>query len=414
MNQYVSFYFGAGKLALQSILAHKIRSFLTLTGIIIGVASVVIVGASINGFNSYVTIAMSKMFGVNHFVIDRFAYRESMTEDQVEKMWRRNKRLSIDDYAWLRDQCQSCAEVGAESEASINLKHNGRETFLTHIAGVTSEMSLIEEKDFSDGRFLMKTEIDRAAPVCVIGADLKEKFFDGRDPIGQTIKIKGAQMTIVGVEAKRGAFLGNSMDNNAYIPLTTFVKLFGRRQSLQIHAKAHGREIFQNTVEEARVLMRNRHKLVGNAEDDFGIVNTGDLKDGVDSFTGTIALVVTPITLLSLVVGGIVVMNIMLVNVAERTFEIGLRKAVGAKRIQVLAQFLIESSVMSVVGGLSGLLLAVALSWLIRVTTSMPMTITPGYVTLSLLVSGVIGIIAGVFPAIKASKLDPVVALGKN
>jgi ABC-type antimicrobial peptide transport system permease subunit len=160
--------------------------------------------------------------------------------------------------------------------------------------------------------------------------------------------------------------------------------------------------------------MRNRHKLVGNAEDDFGIVNTGDLKDGVDSFTGTIALVVTPITLLSLVVGGIVVMNIMLVNVAERTFEIGLRKAVGAKRIQVLAQFLIESSVMSVVGGLSGLLLAVALSWLIRVTTSMPMTITPGYVTLSLLVSGVIGIIAGVFPAIKASKLDPVVALGKN
>jgi len=414
MKQLITFSFDAARLALQSIFAHKLRSFLTLIGIIIGVASVVVVGASINGFNTYVMTSLSKMMGVNHFVIDRFVSQGRLTREQREKMWRRNKRLYIGDYEWLRDRCRSCAEVGAQSDTSINLKHNGRETFFTRIAGVTAEMALVEDKGFSDGRFFTAGEVDRAAYVCVIGAELKEKFFDGRDPIGQTLKIKNAPMTIVGVEEKRGAFMGNSMDNHAYIPLTTHGKLFGRRQGLQIHGKSHNQAVFQATIEEARMVMRNRHKLVGNAEDDFGLINTGDMKDNVDSFTGTIALVVTPITLLSLIVGGIVVMNIMLVSVTERTFEIGLRKAVGAKRIQILAQFLIESSLLSAVGGLMGLLFAAALSWAIRSTTLIPMTVTIGYVFLSLAVSGGIGMIAGIYPAFKASRLDPVVALGKN
>ena len=414
MKQFTSLYFEVTKLALQSLLAHKLRSFLTLIGIIIGVASVVIVGASISGFNSYVMTSISKMLGVNHFVIDRFARKGRLTEEEREKMLRRNRELKVEDYEWLRERCHSCVEVGAQIDTSIDLKHNGRETFSTRISGVTAGMALVEEKNFSDGRFFTNEEGDRAANVCVIGADLKEKFFEGRDPIGQILKIRNAPMTVIGVEAKRGSFMGNSMDNHAYIPLMTFGKLFGRRQSLQIHGKAHSQEVFQETIEEVQTLMRDRHKLVGNDEDDFGLINTGDLKNNVDSFTNTISLVVTPITLLSLIVGGIGVMNIMLVSVTERTFEIGLRKAVGAKRYQILLQFLIESSALSAFGGLFGLLLAAGLSGVIRVTTPIPMSITFGYVLLSLLVSGGIGMIAGIYPAIKASRLDPIVALGKN
>src|SRR5215813_6121688 len=224
MKHIYSFYADAAKIALQSIFAHKLRSFLTLIGIIIGVASVVIVGASISGFNTYVLTSISKMLGVNHFMIDRFAHQGRMTQEQREKMWRRNKRLYIEDYQWLRDRCQSCAEVGAQSNTSINLKHNGHETFFTRVAGVTVGMARVEDKSFSDGRFFTAEEVEHAAYVCVIGAEIKEKFFEDRDPIEQTIKIKDAPMTIVGVEAKRGTFMGSSMDNHAYIPLTTFGK----------------------------------------------------------------------------------------------------------------------------------------------------------------------------------------------
>jgi putative ABC transport system permease protein len=212
----------------------------------------------------------------------------------------------------------------------------------------------------------------------------------------------------------RGPFLGNSIDNHLYIPITTFGKIFGRQQSVNLHGSAADSDALTVAIEDARVAMRNRHKLKGNEEDDFGIVNTDALNNQIDRFTGTIALVVTPITLLSLVVGGIVVMNIMLVSVTERTFEIGLRKAVGARRRQVMLQFLIESSFLTVVGGVLGLLVAAGVSAIIRSTTPIPMTITPGYVALSILVSGGIGMVAGVYPAVKASRLDPIVALTKN
>jgi len=305
-------------------------------------------------------------------------------------------------------------EVGAQSSRGINIRQGGREAFGVQINGVTANMVEIEDKTIAEGRFISRYEVDHAAWVCVIGGALKEKFFDDRDAIGKTIKIAGTPLVIVGVEEKRGTFFGQSLDNHAYIPLTTFGKLFGPSQNLQIHGEAKNVDEFMATIDEARVDMRNRHKLKGNDEDDFGIVNVGDLRNSIDQFTGAIALVVTPITLLSLVVGGIVVMNIMLVSVTERTFEIGLRKAIGARRKQILVQFLIESSLLASVGGALGLLLAAALSALVRSTTPIPMTITVGYVLLSLLVSGGIGLIAGIYPAYKAAKLDPIVALSKN
>ncbi|MFN0110943.1 MAG: ABC transporter permease [Blastocatellia bacterium] len=414
MKRLYYFVTDAARIALQSVFAHKLRAFLTLIGIIIGVASVVVVGASINGFNSYVLSTVSKILGVNHFMIARMAHDGERSEEEWELANKRNKRLYVSDYEWLAEHCNSCSEVGAQANGRTNLKHEGREVFGTQIAGVTANMIEIEAKTIAEGRFLATHEVEHAALVCVIGGEVKNKLFPDRDAIGQTLKINNAPMTIIGVEEMRGPFMGESIDNHIYIPLTTFGKLFNRRQELQLHGKASNPEAFTAAIEEARMVMRNRHKLLGNEEDDFGLVNTDNLKKQLDRFTGMIALVVTPITLLSLVVGGIVVMNIMLVSVTERTFEIGLRKAVGAKKSQILLQFLIESSFLSGVGGLFGLLLAGGLSWAVRITTPIPMNITFGYVLLSLLVSGGIGMIAGIYPAYKASRLDPIVALSKN
>lgn len=414
MRQYISFYFDAFKLAVQSIFAHKLRAFLTLIGIIIGVASVVVVGASISGFNTYVLSTVSKLLGVNHFMMARIAFNGRMSQEQWEKMDRRNKRLYWDDYEYIQRNCKNCAEVGAMANTRQNLNYKGQEIFGTGVNGVTANMAEIENKDIEIGRFLIDSEIQHAALVVVIGADLREKFFQGVDPLGQEVKVGGVPMKVVGVEAKRGSMFGDSLDNHLYIPISTFGSIFGRRQSIQIHGKAAARETFHQSIEDARLAMRNRHKLSGDAEDDFGLVNVEEVNNQVDQFTGTIAMVVTPITLLSLVVGGIVVMNIMLVSVTERTFEIGLRKAVGARAKQILLQFLIESSLLSSVGGVLGLMLAAGLSWIVAKTTPIPMTITAGYILLALLVSGGIGMIAGIYPAWKAAKLDPIVALTKN
>ena len=414
MRDFYSFYFDAARIALQSIFAHKLRAFLTLIGIIIGVASVVVVGAAINGFNTYVLNAVSSVLGVNHFMIARMAHSGRRSQDEWEKADRRNKPLYWDDFEWVLRHCASCSEVGAQLQTRFDFKQEGHELFGTGVAGVTANMVEIENKTIAQGRFIAPHEVEHAAAVCVIGNEVSEKFFLGRDPIGKMLKVKDAPMTIVGVEAKRGSMFGDSLDNHIYIPISTFGKMFGRRQSMQIHGKAENLEQFELTIEEARLAMRNRHKLIGEEEDDFGLVNVGQIKDQVDQFTGAIALVVTPITLLSLIVGGIVVMNIMLVSVTERTFEIGLRKAVGARSRHILLQFLIESSFLSSVGGAFGLLLAWSIAWLVKVSTPIPMTITFGYILLSLLVSGGIGLIFGIYPAFKAARLDPIVALGKN
>jgi putative ABC transport system permease protein len=412
MRAILSFYTDALKIALQSIFAHKLRAFLTLIGIIIGVASVVTVGASISGLNTYVVEKVSKILGNNHFMIARMAFSGHMDDDEFERRNRRNKRLNWDDYEWVRDHCPSCSEVGAGTGSGTDLRQDGIEFIGAQVFGHTANMVDIEEKTIELGRYITDDEVERSALVVVLGGDIKEKFFPNQDPIGKTLKVRGLPMRVVGVEEKRGSFFGDSMDRHIYIPVTTHLQIFGRN-GLQIHGRSSNRENFHAAIEDARVAMRIKHRLNGNEEDDFGLVNVEELNNQIDEFTGAIAKVVIPITFVTLVVGGIVVMNIMLVSVTERTFEVGLRKAVGATKKQILMQFLIESGILCALGGAIGLFAAWGITTLITTLASITMTITIGYIILALGVSTIIGMIAGIYPAFKAARLDPILALTK-
>ena len=413
MRYIYSVYADAARIALQSILAHKLRAFLTLIGIIIGVAAVVVVGASVSGLNSYVTTKVAQILGANHFMIARMAFQGQRTDDEYERMNRRNKRLDWEDYEWVRDHCTSCAEVGVELGTQTDLEQDAIEFPGAVVFGVTANMLEIEDKTIADGRFILPDEVERSALVCVLGSEVKDKFFPNTEAVGRTLKVRGLPMRVVGVEQSRGSFFGDSLDRHIYIPATTHLQIFGRN-GLQIHGKAADRENFRPTIEDARVAMRNKHRLKGNDEDDFGLVNVEDLNNQIDQFTGSIAAVVVPITLITLVVGGIVVMNIMLVSVTERTFEIGLRKAVGATKRQILMQFLIESGMLCAFGGVLGLLAAWGVTSLITSLAGITMTITIGYILLAIIVSSVIGMIAGAYPAFKAARLDPIIALTKT
>ncbi|MBK9152831.1 MAG: ABC transporter permease [Chloracidobacterium sp.] len=413
MRQLYSFYTDAFWIALKSILEHKLRAFLTLIGIIIGVAAVIVVSASISGLKTYVIGQVSKVLGSNHFMITRLAQVGGMSGEEYERLNRRNRDVIWEEYEYVRDNCQLCTYVGAQMNAGADLQENAIEMPSVRMIGVTDNMYEIEDKTLEEGRFFSKEEVERSASVAVIGMDVKERLFEFTSPIGKQIKIRGVPVTIIGMEAKRGSFFGQSQDRHVYIPITLHNQIFNRTGGLQIHGKTVIDENFKPSIEEAELLLRNKRQLIGTDEATFSVVNVDEFNSTMDQVTGAIAAVVLPITAIILLVGGIVVMNIMLVSVTERTFEVGLRKALGATQSQILLQFLIESALLCIVGGLLGIMLSFGATAAVGAALGLTMTITVFYVVISIIVSSGIGIVAGLYPAWKAARLDPIVALQK-
>jgi putative ABC transport system permease protein len=400
-------------IAVDSIWSHKLRSVLTLLGIIIGVASVVTVGGAIEGLGYYVKDRLVTVFGSNTFIVARVA-RMNITYEEWERLNKRNKRIYADDMEAIEQRCDGCEAVSAMMRNRDDAKLANRTFYDASIVGVGPDLPKIQQLKLSSGRFLSTFDVDHARQLAVIGADIQQELFGPVEAIGKEFKVGGDSFTVVGVEERNGSFFGQSMDSSIYIPYSAFQKKYGARRSFEIRVKSPSAEALEDIQDEVRVIMRSRHKLKPNQEDDFDILASKAMQESVGQFTGAIAAVVTPVTLISLVVGGIVIMNIMLVTVTERTKEVGMRKAVGARKRDIMLQFLIESALLASLGGIIGLMLAYGISTIIRSTTPVPMTITFGYIVLAVVTSGGIGVLSGIYPAHKASKLDPIVALSRD
>jgi putative ABC transport system permease protein len=399
----------AFKLALQSLWANKLRSILTLIGVIMGVASVIMVITLVNSANRWVSTKISG-YGADVFSITRMA-SVIFTPEEYFKFQKR-KILHMDDYEAVRDGCADCSEVGAFLSKSTNVVANGKSSNNTEVRGYTWTMLSLQNVNVELGRGFTPADEQHATHDAIVGYDIVDNLLPLGDPIGKEIRVDGVPYTIVGVGERQGKTLGYSEDNWVAVPITTYQQTYGYNDSVDIYARAKGNAAAMERAEdEARVIMRvRRHDAPGQA-DDFEITTNDTFLDIWKQITGLFAAVVLGLASISLVVGGVVIMNIMLVSVTERTREIGVRKALGAKQRDVLLQFLMESGFLALVGGAFGVMAGVLVGKLITVLLSWPVTVPLWAVLLGLFLATSVGIFFGVYPASKAARLDPVVAL---
>ena len=393
--------------AIDSLRANKLRSFLTLLGIMIGITSIISVISLIQGMDQYWKTKISN-FGPNTFVITQFPITTNL--DKFFEMIRRNPDVHADAADAIRRACTACELVGVEVHKEVSVRYGRQSLQDIDMSGITPNIVDIEGFGVETGRALQDWDEEHSRFVAFIGADVAEKLFLGVDPLGKSMQIDDHGYTIVGVAEKKGSVFGFSRDNFAKIPLSTFQKIYGSRRTVNISIRG-GEGQMQQAQDQSRLVMRTLHHLRYHEDDDFGLITSEGVNALFDQLTSTIFAVSLFVVGISLVVGGIVIMNIMLVSVVERTKEIGIRKAVGARQQDVVNQFLVESVVLCCAGGVGGIVFAWCISWLLARFTPLPSSFPLWAPVVALTLSTIIGVFFGIYPARRAGKLDPIEAL---
>ena len=398
------------RIALQSLWANKLRSVLTLLGVVIGVAAVIAVVTFVNGINGYVAEKIFNL-GADVFLVSKVSPVVTNIDQFLEG--EKRKDLTMEDYQALVESCRHCSMVGASTiNPSGHVRAGEQAISDVWIRGLTPSMWAILDLDVTSGRTINETDLNNRSNVTVIGTDIVENLFPGVDPLGKEIRIEGQLYTIVGIGKKQGKTLGQSRDNYTAIPITTYLKQFGTHQSVRLSGKANGvGSQLDAAIDDARAILRARRHDLPGAPDSFAAETNASFLSIWSNLSSTFFIAMIAIAAISLVVGGIVIMNIMLVSVTERTREIGIRKAMGARSNDVLLQFLIESGTMALVGGVIGVLFGVSFAKGITALIGMPSAIEFWAVFAGLLVSTSVGLFFGVYPARRAAKLDPIAAL---
>ncbi len=399
----------AFKLALQSLWGNKLRSILTLIGVVMGVASVIMVLTLVQGAKRYVTTKLSG-YGADVFTVTRMSSVIFSAEEYLK--YQKRKIVRIEDYQAVKEACTDCNEMGALLSKSTNVVANGHSSNNTEVRGYTWTMLSLNNIDIALGRGFTPADEDHATKDVIVGYDIVDNLLGEGDPIGKEIRVDGIPYTIVGVGDRQGKTLGQSQDNWVAIPITTYQQVYGYNDSVNIYARASGgAAVMERAEDQVRVLMRTRRHDAPGTPDDFEVETNDTFLDIANQLLGVFAWVVLGLGSIALVVGGVVIMNIMLVSVTERTREIGVRKALGARQRDVLLQFLIESASLALIGGFFGVMGGVLVGKLITIFVGFPTAVPIWAIFLGLFLAGAVGIFFGVYPASKAARLDPVVAL---
>ena len=401
------------KLAFAAIWAHKLRSFLTLLGMIIGVAAFMVVLSLLQGFNTYVDEKIAGI-GSNSFTIRRFSFEDFKDTDTIAAAQRRNKELTFEEVDFIRERAQLIDKIGVKALPNSREIKRGSETLRdVRVDGAEPIIADIEKYDIAEGRYFTETENNNSMRVAYIGRDVADKLFPQGGALGGEITISGIPYKIIGIQTAKGTVFGQPQDNFVQFPIKTYGANFGGlRNSRGIYFEATSRspELFKDAVEEVRTLMRIKRKLPIGEKDNFGILTPDAIASLRDSILGPVFIVILAVPGIALMVGSIVIMNIMLVAVTERTKEIGIRKALGAKQSDILKQFLFEAGTLAAIGGIVGLIIAKLIGFI--VSAFLIQTIIPIWAAiLAIGVSAFVGICAGLYPAWKAARLDPIEAL---